>query len=294
MRETILKSFISFITLLIIHDFAAAQKIDLIFSHKFHYEQDLGCADCHPAADTSQLASDNLLPGKKTCFNCHEEKECQLCHRNPAEATFYPRIIDYIAFFPHQKHVTPEKPNCGTCHAGVECSQNILERHLPKMTSCTHCHDDRANPDYCNFCHQPKEDLLPFDHRHADWQQQHGLASQTDLIACVVCHTTNACIECHQGDNLDRKVHRLNYRFQHGLMARGNKTTCITCHEEAAFCNACHRNQMVYPRSHATANWSNRTTGGRHAHAAKLDLDICISCHAASKTEPVCVQCHHK
>ena len=95
-------------------------------------------------------------------------------------------------------------------------------------------------------------------------------------------------------DNLDRKVHPLNYVNNHGMYAKGNKDNCYTCHEEQAFCVDCHQKRMVMPRSHSTANWSNTTTGGGHARAAKLDLDNCLSCHSDAQGDPVCVLCHQK
>lgn len=273
-----------------------AQDVELIFSHKFHHELEIGCADCHEMASSSKLPTDNLLPDMESCYNCHDsDGECTLCHKDPDNAVVYPRITNYIAFFSHEMHLKADD-NCMACHDGIENDDvvNVQVKHLPKMASCTQCHDNPEQPDYCYSCHANSEELRPSDHLMATWKLEHGVASQTMLNDCAECHTTNACITCHQGDNLDHKVHRLNYRFQHGLHARGNKATCITCHEEASFCNDCHRTQMVMPRTHATANWTNTTTGGRHARAAKLDLDNCISCHSDTRADPVCIQCHHK
>ena len=45
-----------------INSFVFAQKVELIFSHKFHHEQEISCADCHEPANTSKLPTDNLLP----------------------------------------------------------------------------------------------------------------------------------------------------------------------------------------------------------------------------------------
>lgn len=274
---------------------AQTPKSELIFSHQLHQAQEMSCADCHAAADSSRLAMDNLLPTKETCANCHDVTgECKMCHRDPDKASVSPRITTYIAKFPHVKHVKSTPANCSACHAGIEKSQDVQTQHLPAMQNCSSCHKDFAKPNYCYDCHAPTDELRPGDHRTMPWKQQHGMVSQTNLLDCTACHTTQACITCHQGDNLDHKVHGLNYRFQHGLHAKGNKTTCITCHEEASFCNDCHRTQMVMPRSHAAANWSNRKTGGGHARAAKLDLDTCISCHADTKAQPICIQCHHQ
>lgn len=272
-----------------------AQQDETTFSHQQHVEQEMACSDCHAAVDTSLKASDNLLPNAESCYACHEaEGKFQTWLKTEEKILFAPKTPLHIAFFPHAKHIQADKPNCSACHAGIEKSTNMQEVYLPQMASCTHCHNNLEQMSYCQTCHAKNENLKPVDHQMASWKLQHGVESQTNLMNCTACHTTNACIQCHQGDNLDHKVHGLNYQHRHGIFAKGNKTTCITCHEEASFCNDCHQMQMVMPRSHARANWTNKTNGGGHARAAKLDLDSCISCHSENKTQPICIQCHHR
>jgi predicted CXXCH cytochrome family protein len=47
----------------------------------------LTCDSCHPAAATSKLSSDLLLPGINVCRNCHNSGKawagntCATCHR---------------------------------------------------------------------------------------------------------------------------------------------------------------------------------------------------------------------
>jgi hypothetical protein len=273
-----------------------AQQNGKTFSHKQHVEeQEMACKDCHATIDTSFKATDNLLPVVESCYTCHEaEGEFQTWVTAQEKTLFASKTPLHIAFFPHAKHLKANEPNCSACHAGVEKSTNMNEVYLPKMTSCTQCHNNLEAANYCQTCHAKGENLKPVDHQMVSWKLQHGVDSQTNLVNCTACHTTNACIQCHQGDNLDHKVHGLNYQYRHGIFAKGNKTTCITCHEEASFCNDCHRAQMVMPRSHARANWTNKSNGGGHARAAKLDLDSCIACHSENKAQPICIQCHHK
>ncbi|MFC1613710.1 hypothetical protein ACFL5K_00265 [Gemmatimonadota bacterium] len=51
---------------------------------------DVQCKACHSGSETSQKRSDNLLPSKETCEECHDVKEtsaCKDCHvdtDNPA------------------------------------------------------------------------------------------------------------------------------------------------------------------------------------------------------------------
>ncbi|RKY87686.1 hypothetical protein DRQ09_04065 [candidate division KSB1 bacterium] len=265
---------------------------DLKFSHKYHIvEVEVECSDCHSAADTSLLSTDNLLPDHKTCSECHEiEDNCKLCHKNEETASAVPRIQNYIANFPHIKHKS-DKLSCEKCHSRIKESESIAEKHLPKMSVCTDCHNDVSRTDYCFTCHSKGENLTPPDHELA-WKKQHGIASYMSSNNCAECHTKNFCIDCHRKDNLDHKTHPLNYVNIHGIYAKGNKDNCYTCHEELSFCIDCHRQKMVMPRNHASANWSNRTTGGAHARAAKLDLDSCIGCHSDINGNPVCIECH--
>ncbi|MBN1350443.1 hypothetical protein JXJ21_13595 [candidate division KSB1 bacterium] len=274
----------------------SAQKLELIFSHKYH-QSDVGtsCSDCHARADSSKLAQDNLLPDMETCFACHDsEGECTLCHKDPDNAISYPRIDKYIAYFPHAIHLKKDAA-CSNCHQGVEKSDNITEKHLPKMALCVTCHSDIRKDSYCNSCHAAGENLKPGDHLYGKWQELHGIASYCEEKSCQACHTSESCLNCHQGDNLDHKVHALNFINHHGMYSKANKSTCITCHEEQAFCNDCHRQRMVMPRDHAAANWAIPSgTGGMHARKAKMDLDNCISCHSDAAGNPVCIQCHTK
>ena len=291
MTNTVFKLLL-ILTIIFVSGATKAQEVELLFSHKLHAEDvEASCTDCHAAADTSSLSSHNLLPDMDTCYNCHDtDAECSLCHKDPDNAVAYPRITTYIAKFPHVKHVSQEI-ECSTCHANVAKSDNIFDSHLPTMSSCVTCHSDVEKIEYCFDCHASQEDLKPVDHK-LDWTKAHGPASHIDESNCEMCHSDNQCLECHQQDNLDRKVHPLNYRNNHSLFAKGNKDNCYTCHEELSFCSDCHRQELVLPRNHSSAGWSNLNNGGGHARAAKLDLDDCLSCHNDSNGEPICAQCH--
>lgn len=271
-----------------------AQDVEIIFSHKYHAEEvGVGCSDCHNAEE-SALATDDLLPDKPSCYTCHDEEttECSYCHKDPDNAVKFQRITDYIAKFPHNKHIDVEG-GCNHCHAGVATSETFVEQYLPNMASCVECHKVVDRVDYCYDCHNQGENLKPVDHQVV-WRSSHGIAANTKKEECQVCHTENYCVDCHHNDNLDRKVHPLNYVNNHSLQARGNKENCYTCHEEQAFCVDCHQQRMVMPRNHSTANWSNTRTGGGHARMAKLDLDSCLSCHSDAQGDPVCILCHQK
>jgi len=270
---------------------AEAQVSELKFSHRLHSEAvGAACTDCHNAAE-SALATDNLLPDMESCYTCHDrEAECGLCHSDVDNAKAEPRISAYIAKFPHARHIS-DKMTCESCHTGIAASETVAAVHLPGMAKCSSCHDDLAKPGYCYDCHAGGENLEPATHT-LDWPKAHGVQMHTDKDECKLCHTDNQCIDCHKKGNLDRQAHPLNYINNHGLAAKGNKEQCLTCHEDESYCVSCHQAQMVMPRSHARAAWSNTTTGGAHARAARADMDECTVCHSDAASQPICIQCH--
>ncbi len=272
--------------------FGIDRNIDLIFSHKQHV-RDVGadCIDCHINADSSASPRDNLLPAMKDCYFCHDENAaCTMCHEDPETSTPYPRIVSYIGKFDHSQHLQADM-SCLDCHKGTGNSSNIYDSHLPAMTYCVTCHGELEKPDYCMECHNSNDDLLPRDHR-TGWRAGHGPAGYLASHECAICHTDRYCLECHDGDNLDRTVHPLNYKFNHAIAARGKQENCYTCHQDLMFCNECHRAELVMPRTHSSAGWSNRQNGGLHARAARMDMDNCAACHSDAGGNPVCIECH--
>ncbi len=276
-----------------------AQEDVLLFSHKFHAEEiGAACTDCHANAETSTLPGDNLLPAMETCYDCHDEDdtECTVCHTNGDEATEVRRIVDMAAQFSHQTHIEKGE-ECISCHGGIDEKNKLTEGlHIPDRTVCIECHgsaDYSQEKDKCLTCHSKNQAVKPADHL-AGWSKDHGTEWEIKEKTCSHCHSNFYCLQCHEGDNLDREAHPLNYRNTHGIDARANKENCITCHREYAFCNECHAIEMVMPKNHSYAGWSNTTTGGLHTKAAQYDFDYCQSCHSDLSGEVVCMTCHGK
>ena len=277
----------------------AQEKDELIYSHKFHIEEaEVSCSDCHKSVLTSQQASDNLLPPMETCYNCHDEDdtECTFCHTNPDEAIESPRSVGLKANFAHQVHAKSDQ-DCANCHGGIVSEEQADGlNHIPGRNECADCHglaDFSEEKFLCIQCHNVDMNFVPDDH-NALWNKNHGVVAQIEEAACVHCHQTNYCISCHEGDNLDRLAHPLNFRNNHALAAKGNKDNCVTCHQEQAFCIECHQTELVMPRNHSFANWSNTSNGGRHAREAEFDFDSCQSCHNGQAADLVCIECHQK
>lgn len=275
----------------------SAQEDKIIFSHQFHAE-DAGaeCSDCHGTAEGSLSNADNLLPAMETCYNCHDEDEteCTLCHTNPDEGTEVARITEFAALFAHKPHMDAGE-ECLTCHQGITEKEDTAEGlHLPEGSTCTNCHggaDLREDTAACISCHGDNFNFKPANHT-VSWGKDHGINWQVQSNSCNHCHSMSYCQDCHQGDNLDQQVHQLNYIMSHGLEARANKENCLTCHQEFSFCNDCHIVEMVIPKSHSFAGWSNTSDGGAHAREAQYDFDYCQSCHSDANSDVVCVSCH--
>ena len=274
-----------------------AQADKIIFSHKFHAEEaGAECSDCHESAATSLSPGDNLLPEMETCYNCHDEDEteCTVCHTNPDEAGEYTRFTEYQAIFGHKTHLDAGE-DCESCHAGIEEKNDTgAEVHIPPGTVCTDCHggaDLREDEAMCLSCHGENFGFKPENHT-VSWGKDHGIRWEIQENSCSHCHSMSYCQDCHQGDNLDQQIHPLNYRMSHGLEGRANKENCLTCHQEFSFCNDCHVIEMVMPKSHSFAGWSNFSDGGLHAREAQMDFDYCQSCHSDANSDVVCVRCH--
>jgi len=282
---------VSILLLVVAGGWAQAPKDTLIFSHRLHIDGGADCATCHVKVDSSVQPSDNLLPDMETCYQCHDrEAACTLCHTHPDEAGDYSRVTKYIAKFPHSRHIS-EKTTCLGCHQGIATKEKTGKGHLPSMKACAKCHSDLDKPDYCYDCHAQGEKLQPADHQ-LDWRKDHGAAKLAGKDNCKLCHSDHQCLNCHQGDNLDRQVHPRNFRVTHGIKARVNKETCYSCHQDRQVCIDCHRAELVMPRTHAAAGWSNAKTGGSHRRAAAMDLENCMTCHSDQAGDPICAQCH--
>lgn len=276
-----------------------AQEQNLIFSHKYHAnEVGAECVDCHSPAESSLKPSDNLLPEMGTCYNCHDEDEteCSLCHSIPDMAEEVARIIDFPVNFAHKTHIDAGN-DCMSCHKGItDKEKTTAEYHLPSGTVCTDCHgtaDYSDQENLCLTCHNKDFNFKPNNHT-VSWNKDHGISWEIQSHSCTHCHSNSYCINCHEGFNLDREVHPLNFRNSHGIEAKANKDNCLTCHRDFAFCNDCHRIEMVMPKNHSFASWSTPPggNGGLHAKAAQYDFDYCQTCHIDANSDVVCVKCH--
>ena len=278
------------------------QKTGFIFSHQLHaFENEMECVDCHPQALSSERGMDDLLPPKAVCSDCHDVEasaECRICHQQPDQIKLIPRVDTYSQLFSHRQHAVAGL-GCEVCHSQVKRKDRVGTYDLPDMGRCMACHDRRGLWTGCRGCHLPDESLKPlshgpdFEHRHADLARLQNPSLMAGK-SCRLCHQKQDCQRCHEGDNLERFTHPLNYAFTHALEAQGHQKDCFSCHRNRGFCVDCHREFQVMPHTHA-AGWSNRIPGdgGRHRWEALNDLDACLACHL-SNAEQICQPCHGK
>jgi predicted CXXCH cytochrome family protein len=184
------------------------------FSHKLHLSLELQCVTCHTAATGSTKASDNLMPAKAVCLQCHEDVQI------PAP----PKTR--VAFFSHAQHLKMgnlapliataiDKRNylqppgdirrhlntlnaCQACHRGLPESDQVTPAAMPQMADCLVCHTEIDNPFSCEKCHAKDAPLKPASHLPGFLSDHTSGKLNLDKASCVVCHGRNfRCLGCH-------------------------------------------------------------------------------------------------
>ncbi len=270
----------------------------LNFSHKLHVvTQEIECETCHSSVNESVAGTDDLLPDMETCADCHDvedEETCSTCHKTPGEIEALPRIQAYSPKFSHKRHLS-SGITCITCHQSITKDTTGQLVDLPLMKQCVSCHQQKIVSASCQTCHQPGDNLKPKSHGQG-FIHEHALLATTTMqdpttqLNCTSCHSDNYCQDCHEGDNLTRRTHPLNYEYTHSFDARANERECLSCHEDRSFCADCHQENNVLPHSH-TAGWAIPEVGGRHKEEAQGNLDYCMTCHEQN-ADRICTVCH--
>ncbi len=260
------------------------------FSHKTHViDEEMECLDCHESAESSRTGEDNLFPDPESCLDCHEPDEY-----DPFD--LLAPIREYSRLFSHKQHVESGE-TCESCHGEISRKTEAFPYRLPDMVQCLDCHEVEAVTFDCRSCHTETEELRPLSHR-PNFEHNHGDLARMEAAVfsggkdCATCHRVSFCQSCHEGDNVDRFTHPLNYEFTHALEAGSKQKECAACHIEREFCLACHRENNVLPHNHGVG-WVNRFPGdgGRHRIEALNDLESCIACHEEN-AEQLCQSCH--
>lgn len=301
------------------------------FSHQIHAEAEVGCADCHSGVSEAISLDSRLLPEKDICAGCHDvddDENCETCHYEDINEPLVQKKSSL--FFNHKFHVEEKELDCESCHKGlttVAYSSEAKEAN-PAMDNCFSCHNDISQAsNTCEVCHKSTADLIPGNHKTADFKRNHKFANGNDN--CQMCHSEDFCQSCHVSttsiDALNTKddfytpfsphklkadvkqqqitlVHDLSYRFTHGIDAKGKSSECQTCHNTETFCSECHNSAGgdfaiggFVPKSHTVTNFTTigvGTGGGEHAILAKRDIESCASCHDVQGGDANCIICH--
>jgi hypothetical protein len=181
---------------------------------------------------------------------------------------------------------------------GLACE----ECHAPNLTikkeTCQNCHETTEIDGYLTKFHEQMAipGLAPRPGDHADdWRRAHGPRAELDHRRCSMCHTQSFCQDCHEGINLQGRIHPLNFVQTHPLEARGQEEDCLTCHQTRQFCLDCHQQPGRRIINHPGGLfWANTTEGGAHKEEAESDLESCLDCHDMGADDPVCTRpgCH--
>jgi predicted CXXCH cytochrome family protein len=184
------------------------------FSHKLHLALRLECATCHAAATSSAKPSDNLLPAKTVCLQCHEDAEVpappttrvvSFSHARHLKmgnlAPLLAAAIDKRTYLQPpgdiRRHLDTQNP-CQACHRGLQESGQVTNAAMPQMADCLVCHTEIDNPFSCEKCHAKDAPLKPASHLGSFLSDHSSGKLNLDKASCVVCHGRNfRCLGCH-------------------------------------------------------------------------------------------------
>jgi hypothetical protein len=193
----------------------AAAQYEADFSHRRHLASGAVCLDCHAGAETSQKASDNLLPGVQICGQCHGPGAI----KQPSSLT--------VTKFNHKLHVgipglgsliasairsgdylgsssdgladqLAASDECTACHRGLVASDKMSSAAFPQMADCLVCHSDIEPPFSCEKCHSTDAALRPDSHSPEFLESHSRPGALTQKQSCAVCHGRKfTCLGCH-------------------------------------------------------------------------------------------------
>ncbi|MFO0724993.1 MAG: cytochrome c3 family protein [Myxococcota bacterium] len=304
----------------------------------------LACTFCHENISDQASAADRDIPGHSVCENCHGDwigdekkpaaiKDCARCHKDldptgtstkaKAMAILPPNIK-----FAHADHV---KANieCDKCHARVKDRALATRDDYPTMDRCIACHKEQKVPTECSTCHLtqvsgrlvtafPEGELKPARYHasavhSADFLRDHSVPANRDPQYCKNCHSTDDCMQCHDGVGRNARYHPGDWIAVHGTRSRTDDFRCMSCHRVQSFCLDCHVRSGVAsvvdlktniltrrtirvdssglatgPHPMSADGWLNPGSRNFHGFFAQRSIQSCASCHQ----EQYCLTCH--
>ena len=266
----------------------------LTFSHKAHFDRNIGCQQCHGHVEKIGLATRDQLPRMRGCLRCHHKTqpaqgdakaECTTCHltvrggvrlqtrfasgalRPPAWMRDSAHDADWTER--HKVVAAIDSSYCATCHAESECLD---------------CHDGRVSPVRIH----PN-----------DWLHLHAVAGQQNSPRCSSCHNYQRfCLSCHTRSGITMTgpsdALALQGRYhpsgtvwiaQHSSAAQRNLSACVSCHIERD-CVICHASPS---RGGAGDNPHGPGFRSRCGGALRKNSRPCQVCHAPN--DPIFSAC---
>lgn len=227
--------------------------------------------------------------------------------RGPSEAVFPPQKLTLR--FNHKFHVTEQKLQCKTCHAGAMTSESVTDKLTPRPATCDDCHgSDHQDLNHvkpgdeasgkCNFCHVDYKEgdgnrVARFEIPHANMVFNHKKHVARN-INCQQCHGDVQEIELATRDQMPRMRGCFGCHQHPDAAARGEaKAACETCHvkggakEGGRIRTAFPSGTMQPPRWLHNAQHTPDFVQ-RHKYVAANDSQFCGSCHK----EEFCTGCH--
>jgi len=232
--------------------------------------------------------------------------QCAYCHAD---------IDDFEVeglVFGHAPHLE-RAYRCEACHQVFPHGPDGTERI--EMRSCYRCHSlvhdgqGEVAESNCEKCHTEDFELVPSDHTVAFLSGEHNEPALADAAYCSQCHTSESCIECHNGgvelanglmgEKVIPEDHtKPEWLEQHGGLYLAQEGLCAVCHTPES-CNQCHITTMPHPvtwlTDHANMNGSLTNDCG----VCHTDREFCQDCHHDSVRSVAllpenCVECHEE
>lgn len=154
-----------------------------------------------------------------------------------------PKPVHPFDLYDHPKHFAifaTYQFGCENCHTDPT---SYTDRTKINRFGCHQCHQAEnppaPAPQDCLICHK---EGVPRPEFHDDsWLQQHPSRAKAEPKLCANCHkSVMFCVDCHhRRDNVQHRMHDLNFRLYHSIEARANPHKCDACHSQN-FCTQCH------------------------------------------------------
>ncbi len=173
-----------------------------------HFENEIGCADCHGEGHTTADDVANVsLPTPATCNECHDEQVEQFSRGKHAFAWAALKAMPTTHALPTT--LIDGMRGCGGCHkVGLKTDEEIVELKAQGIShgnaSCDACHTrhtfslkEAREPEACQTCH------MGFDHPQYEMYSsskhgvRHGMKQKGIIPESAAAPT---CQDCHMQD----------------------------------------------------------------------------------------------